>query len=119
MLARYIQRGHSIDYRPTSAVAAGDVVVQGNLVGIARLDIPANTLGAISVVGVYEIAKAAESVTVGAVLYWNATDKNVTTTATGNQYIGKAVTAAESTDDTVCVQLNAPYVAVTGGTTAL
>ena len=32
MLARYVQKGDSIDYRPSSAVAAGDVVVIADLV---------------------------------------------------------------------------------------
>jgi len=111
MIARFVQKGNAIDYRPSAAVAAGDVIVQGNLVGIARLDIPADTLGALAVVGVYEIAKASGAITVGAVLYWNAANKNVTTTATNNTYIGKAVTAAASGDATVCVLLNAPHVA--------
>jgi len=112
MIARYVQKGNAIDYRPTSAaVAAGDVIVQGNLVGIARLDIPADTLGALAIDGVYEIAKATGAITVGAVLYWDSTNHNVCTTAAGNTYIGKAVTAAVSGDATVCVLLNAPYVA--------
>ena len=111
MLARFVQDGLAINYRPAEAIAAGDVVVLGNLVGIARLDIAADTLGALATVGVFEIDKAAEAVTVGAVLYWNATAKKVTATATGNIYIGKAVTAAEAADEKVCVLLNAPYVA--------
>ena len=111
MLARFVQDGLAINYRPAEAVAAGDVVVLGNLVGIARLDIAADTLGSLATVGVFEIDKAAEAVTVGAVLYWNATAKKVTATATGNIYIGKAVTAAGAADEKVCVMLNAPYVA--------
>jgi len=111
MIARYVQEGKAVDYRPDTAVAAGDVIVRGDLVGIARLDIPAGTLGALAVVGVFEIAKASESVTVGTALYWNAADKKVTGTAAGNIYIGKAVTSAEAADASVCVLLNAPYVA--------
>ena len=109
MIARFVQDGLAINYRPAEAVAAGEVVVLGSLVGIARLDIAADTLGALATVGVFEIDKAAEAVTLGAVLYWDATAKKVT--ATGNVYIGKAVTAAEATDEKVCVLLNAPYVA--------
>ena len=111
MLARFVQDGLAINYRPAEAIAAGDVVMLGNLVGIARLDIAADTLGSLATVGVFEIDKAAEAVTVGAVLYWNATAKKVTATATGNIYIGKAVTAAGADDEKVCVMLNAPYVA--------
>ena len=44
MLARYVQKGDAIDYRPAEAVAAGDVVIIADLIGIARLDIEANTL---------------------------------------------------------------------------
>ena len=55
MIARFVQDGKAIDYRPSEAVAAGDVVVQGTLIGIARLDIAANTLGSLVVVGVYLI----------------------------------------------------------------
>ena len=39
MIARFVQDGKAIDYRPSEAVAAGAVIVQGNLIGIARLDI--------------------------------------------------------------------------------
>ena len=53
MLARYVQKGDSIDYRPTTAVAAGDIIVIADLIGIARLDIEANTLGSL---GSYETA---------------------------------------------------------------
>ena len=41
MLARYVQKGDAIDYRPAEAVAAGDVVIIADLIGIARLDIEA------------------------------------------------------------------------------
>jgi predicted RecA/RadA family phage recombinase len=36
--ATYVQHGDSIDHTPGAAVAAGDVVVQGELVGMAKLD---------------------------------------------------------------------------------
>lgn len=111
MIARFVQDGLAINYRPTETVSAGDIVVLGSLIGIAKLDIAANTLGALATVGVFEIDKAAEAVTLGAVLYWDAAEQKVTATETGNVYIGKAVTAAEATDEKVCVLLNAPYVA--------
>lgn len=111
MIARYIHEGKALDYRPSEAVAAGDVIVQESLVGIARLDIPSETLGSLAVTGVFEIAKAAVEIAAGVPLYWDATNKNVTITATGNTYIGKAVTDAVSADAVVHLLLNAPYVA--------
>ncbi len=50
--ARLVQQGAAIDYTPSSAVTAGDVIVQGALVGIPANDIAANTLGALSITGV-------------------------------------------------------------------
>ena len=56
-MTRYVQKGEAVDYRPTEAVAAGDVIVQGSLVGVARLDIEAGTLGSLAVVGVLMLRK--------------------------------------------------------------
>jgi len=41
--AVFVQEGDVIDYTPSSAVAAGDVVVQGDLIGVAKQPIAANT----------------------------------------------------------------------------
>ena len=112
MIARYVQKGEAIDYRPTEAVSAGEVIVQGNLIGIARLDIAANTLGALAIVGAFDIEKTSSlAIPVGTALYWDATNKKATTTATGNQYLGKAILESGAEDETVRVLLNAPFVA--------
>jgi len=111
MIARFIQDGKAIDYRPTEAVAAGDIVVQGTLIGIARLDIAANTLGSLALSGVFDAPKATGAITVGAAVYWDAANFNVTMTAAGNPYLGKALLAAASADETVRFILNAPFVA--------
>lgn len=115
MIARFVQDGKAIDYRPSEAVAAGDVVVQGTLIGIARLDIAANTLGSLAVVGVFDAPKAIGAITVGAAVYWDATNSKVTTTATDNPYLGKAILAAESADASVRFLLNAPFTATVTG----
>ncbi len=74
--ATFIHDGDNIDYRPTTDVAAGDVIVTGNLVGISKRDIPANTLGALAVTGVFEFPiEEAASMAMGETAYWNATDK--------------------------------------------
>ena len=91
MIARYVHEGKSLDYRPSEAVAAGEVIVLESLVGIARLDIASDTLGSLAVTGVFEVAKASGEISAGVPLYWDAKNKNVTTTAAGNIYIGKAV----------------------------
>lgn len=107
MLARFVQKGESIDYRPDTPVAAGDVVVQDNLVGIARLDIPAGTLGSLAVVGVFDVEKDSSAVAAGNAVYWDADAKKATTAKTGNRYLGKAILDADASGETVRVLLNA------------
>jgi len=103
--------GTSIDYTPAADVAAGDVVVQGELVGVAKLDIKANTLGALAVSGVFDFAKSTSggsAIAAGAVVYWDDTN-NVATTSTGggaNKLIGKCVKAAADADATVRVRMS-------------
>lgn len=75
MHAKFIQDGHAIDYRPTTPVAAGSIVKLGALMGVAKRDIPADTLGALAVTGVFEVlTEDSGTLTVGDVAYWNATD---------------------------------------------
>lgn len=109
MLARYVQKGDSIDYRPSSAVAAGDVIVIADLVGVSRLDIEANTLGSLAVVGVFDIVKAPGLIPSGSTVYWDAGAKQASLVSGSNQYLGKAVAPAAAGDETVRVLLNAPY----------
>jgi predicted RecA/RadA family phage recombinase len=107
--AVFVHAGASIDYTPAADVAAGDVVVQGDLVGVAKLDIKAGQLGALAVEGVFDFAKATgagTAIAVGAVVYWNDSANQATTTATGNKLIGKCIKAAGDNDASVRVKLS-------------
>jgi predicted RecA/RadA family phage recombinase len=107
--AEFVQEGASIDYTPSQAVSAGDVIVQGDLVGVAKLDIAANKLGALAVTGVFDFAKATgggSAIAVGATVYWDDTNNVVTTTAQGNKLAGKCVKAAADADATCRVRLS-------------
>ena len=109
--ATYIHTGHAIDYTPGSAVTAGDVVVQEDLVGVAKLDIAANALGALAVAGVFDFPKTAgvgEAIAAGAKVYWDvAGGVAKTDDETGaNKLIGKVVRAAGDDDTTVRVRLS-------------
>ena len=75
MKARYIQKGESIDYvnGTSKLIAAGDVVVIGNHIGISGTDIPAGATGSLHVVGVFELDKVSENeITVGTNVYWGS-----------------------------------------------
>ncbi|MCA9251284.1 MAG: DUF2190 family protein [Phycisphaerales bacterium] len=108
--ATFVQHGDVIDYTPSAGVAAGDVVVQGELVGIAKTAIAANLIGAIAVTGVFDVPKAtggSTAITAGANVYWDATNSVATTDDdTGNnKLLGKTVLAAADADATVRVRL--------------
>jgi len=101
-MATFIQDGDAVDYTPGADVAAGEVVVQGDLVGVAKTPIATGTLGSLATRGVFDFAKApGGAISAGAVLYWDAANGVATTTASGNKRIGKAVAAAAAADTAV------------------
>ena len=109
--AQFIHDGKSIDYTPSSDVTAGDVVVQGELVGVAKLDIAADALGALAVAGVFDFPKTAgvgEAIDAGAKVYWDVGDGVAKTDdeSGANKLIGKTVAAATDDDETVRVRLS-------------
>lgn len=106
--ASFVQNGDSINHTPTSAVSAGDVVVVGNIIGVALEDIAANVQGSIKVSGVFTFPKAATyPIVAGGTVYWDAASAQATwtTDSNTNQLLGKAVAAAAETDTTVIVRL--------------
>ena len=107
-MATFVQSGAAVDYTPGSSVAAGDVIVQGTLVGVAVQAIAANALGSLAVQGVFDCAKgvgSSDAISAGAKVYWDSNNEVMTTTAQGNTYAGKAVDAAAAGDTTVRVRL--------------
>jgi predicted RecA/RadA family phage recombinase len=107
--ATFVQEGGAVDYTPSADVAAGDVVVQGDLVGVTPRPIAANTLGALAVGGVFEFPKATgtgKAIAAGKKVYWDATNKQATETSSGNTFLGKTVAAVGDSDATVRVRLS-------------
>jgi predicted RecA/RadA family phage recombinase len=106
--ATFIQEGFAIDYTPTAAVASGQVVVNGDLVGVSRTTIDANTLGSLAIQGVFEFPKAtggSTAIALGATCYWDNTNQRATTTSSGNKLIGKSVKAATDSEAVVRIKL--------------
>src|SRR5512133_1506128 len=96
-MATFVHDGSSIDYTPGADVAAGAVVVIGDLIGVARTPIAANALGSLAVVGVFDFPKATgggTAIAAGATLYWDAVNAVATATSVGNKQLGKAIAAA-------------------------
>ncbi len=113
--AIYVHDDEAVDYTPSTAVAAGDVVVQGDLIGVAKQPIAANALGALAVEGVFDFPKASGAGTglaAGTKVYWNATGHVVTASANDGAtppvafvLLGKVARAAADADTIVRVRL--------------
>ena len=107
--AQYVQDGEGIDYTPAADTPAGTVVVQGNLIGVTKKPIDANTLGTIAVEGVFDFPKstaAGSGIVAGSTVYWDAVNNVATATAGANTMIGKTIMAAADADVTVRVRLH-------------
>jgi predicted RecA/RadA family phage recombinase len=65
----------------------------------------AGDIAVVSLEGVYSVPKATGAVTLGQRLYYDASAKNLTTTASGNTFVGLAYASALSGDTTVQVIL--------------
>lgn len=105
--AQFVYEGIGIDHTPSAAVSAGDVVVLGDQVAVARLDIAASALGTLYTTGVYDVVKEATTDTFLAnqPVYWDAANERADPEK--GILMGFALAAAAATDTTVRVKLEA------------
>ena len=103
----FIQPGESLTVTAPYAVTSGQGVLVGALFGLAAYDAAIGGTVEVQTKGVFDIAKEpALAISAGARVFWDNTNKRVTTTATGNVAIGHAVLAAASADTTARVRLS-------------
>ncbi len=105
--AQFIQHGECVDFTPAVDIAAGDVVVVGDLVGITKRDIKAETLGAIAVEGVFDVDKDAnDKFALGEKVYWDSVSNLASIEEAGNKLLGKCVLASGPGNNKVRVRLS-------------
>jgi predicted RecA/RadA family phage recombinase len=68
----FVQEGASLDYTPDHDVTAGDVVIKGGHVTIAKHDIPANTPGSVAIEGIFAGPKINALMRDGDAVFWDA-----------------------------------------------
>ena len=112
---RYIHQGDAIDYTPEAAVTAGQVIVRNDLLGVAKIDIPADQLGALAVVGVFDFPKATgagTAIQAGESVFWDEAEEvaKLDDESGANALIGQAVAHADRDEATVPVRLSQGYV---------
>lgn len=94
-MKNFVQPGRIVSVTAPAAVKSGEFVVVGSLFGIACADAAEGSPVEIATEGVFELPKVnAQAWTAGAKIYWDATEKIATTTASSNTLFGHAVEPA-------------------------
>lgn len=112
---KFIAEGDKIDYTAGADATAGDVITGGALVGVttSAIDYSESTLAALAVEGVFDFPQAAEIITLGQDVYWDAdgspyggtaSSGAATATADGNDYLGVALATTTATTSYVRVK---------------
>lgn len=105
-MATYVNKGETVTFTATKALAYGNVVEFSSCIGVALANIPAGGTGTVGIAGVYEIqAKAADKIAVGDAVYWSKVNKEITITADGNIKAGIAVSDKAATEGVVAVKI--------------
>ena len=109
-MRNYVQRGDTLDIIAPGAVASGDVVIKGAIVGVSNTDAAEGETFALDVVGVFTLPKvAALAITQGDAVYWDSANKVVTKTAGGNTKLGVATESVPNPSPSVPVRLNGAF----------
>lgn len=95
-MKNFIQYGDNVEFTASADVASGAfVLLSAALFGFATSAVANGASGVLKTKGIFEYAKnSAEAWDVGDVVYWDATNKVFTKTASGNTKVGVAVLAA-------------------------
>lgn len=105
-MKNYVQPGDSLSAGPFpyAVSAGGGVLMGGALFGVAVDDTASGATGVLVTEGVFDVTKATtagEIYTLGQRLFWDNTNKRITSTSTGNVCVGYAVSTAATADTTV------------------
>ena len=89
MSGNFVQPGNVIDHVAAATIASGDVVVIGQMLGVALTDIANGATGSVQINGVFTVPKVSGAViAAGESLVWDVSagkfDDNLATPATGD-----------------------------------
>lgn len=104
-MKNFVEKGETFRFVADKDYKSGDVVIVGDLVGIAVTDAKTGDESVAHACGVYRLPKSAGAIGQGAKVYWVTADSNISTTASGNTLIGRAWAAQQAADPTVDVKL--------------
>ena len=91
---------------PAGGITSSQGVIIGALFGVAAFDAAEGQEVELATEGAFTLPKATGAIGWGAKIYWDSSNGNATSTASGNKLIGAAIGDAASGDPTVLVRLN-------------
>lgn len=104
-VAEFVQRGDNIDYKAEKDIAYMEVVPLAERIGVAMEAIAKGDTGTITLTGAFKLpAESGTALAVGAKVYWNAENNNVTATA-GTVLAGYVVEAKAEAATTAVVRI--------------
>lgn len=122
LTAETVADGKHLDYTPSADVAAGTIVAINQILGVTKLDIPANQLGALHTFHVVRVPKATGAgtdIAFGVNLFWDSDPGVATKTAADGKHMGVCVNPASTTDAYVEVLLRPASVGTAANVAAL
>lgn len=106
-MKNYVQDGNTVTMIAAAAILSGAGQLTGALFGVALGDYASGAEGEFRVTGVVTLPKAGTgAITAYARVYWDATNKLATGTASGNTLIGVATVAVLAAATAVDVRLS-------------
>lgn len=106
-MKNYVQDGDVINLVAPYTVTAGQGAQVGQVFGVAGSDTTSGSAGEFAVCGVFDLTKQGSlAIAQGSRVYWDNTNRYITTTSTNNLPIGGCVVAALAADTTVRVMLD-------------
>lgn len=110
-MKNFIKEGKTVSLIAPYTVTSGSGLLVGSIFGVASNDAAGGAAVEAVVEGVILLAKtSAQAWTVGALIYWDDTNKVATTTSTSNKLIGVATVAAANPSSTGYVRLNGAFI---------
>ncbi len=110
-MRNYVQPGETVTVTAPYALSAGDGCLVGTLFGVAAGTYASGaTTAELVTEGVFDITcLGTDTPSQGAALYWDNTNKRLTTTSSGNTKVGVALLAKASGVTTARIRLNGAF----------
>lgn len=107
-MQNFIQKGGTLTLLVAAAVQSGGAVLVGKIFGVAVADVAAGESGEFETCGVFELPALVTDVAAqGAILYWDAANHRLTTTAAGSTRVGVAVVGKANGGATAQIKIDA------------